>query len=38
MKFTEKDRKRMNNKLIQFWRFIVLNLKILKAVDRSKRA
>ncbi len=38
MKFTEKDRKRMNNKLIQFWRFIVLNLKILKAVDRSKRS
>ncbi len=38
MKFTEKDRKRMNNKFIQFWRFIVLNLKILKAVDRSKRS
>jgi hypothetical protein len=28
----------MNNKLIQFWRFIVLNLKILKAVDHSKRS
>ncbi len=38
MKFTEKERKRMNNKLYQFWRFIVLNLKILKAVDRSKRS
>ncbi len=38
MKITEKDRKRMNNKLIQFWRFVVLNLKILKAVDHSKRS
>ena len=38
MEITEKDEKRMNNKLIQFWRFIVLNLKILKAVDVSKRA
>ncbi len=38
MKITEKDRKRMNNKLYQFWRFIVLNLKILKAVDHSKRS
>ncbi len=38
MKITDKDRKRMNNKLIQFWRFIVLNLKILKAVDHSKRS
>lgn len=38
MKITEKDAKRMNNKFIQIWRFIVLNLKILKAVDVSKRA
>lgn len=38
MKITEKDRKRMNNKLLQLWRFIVLNLKILKAVDHSKRS
>jgi hypothetical protein len=38
MKITEKDRKRMNNKLFQLWRFIVLNLKILKAVDHSKRS
>jgi hypothetical protein len=38
MKITEKDRKQMNNKLYQFWRFIVLNLKILKAVDHSKRS
>ena len=35
---TEKDAKKMNNKLIQLWRFIVLNLKILKAVDHSKRS
>ncbi len=26
------------NKIYQFWRFIVLNLKILKAVDHSKRS
>jgi hypothetical protein len=38
MKITEKDRKRMNNKLLQLWRFVVLNLKILKAVDHSKRS
>ena len=35
---TEKDAKKMNNKLIQLWRFIVLNLNILKAVDHSKRS
>jgi hypothetical protein len=35
---TDSDRKMMNNKLIQLWRFIVLNLKILKAVDHSKRS
>jgi hypothetical protein len=38
MEITDKDRRRMNNKFIQFWRFIVLNLKILKAVDHSKRS
>lgn len=38
LEFTDRDRARMNNKLIQFFRFIVLNLKILKAVDRSKRS
>jgi hypothetical protein len=38
MEITKKDAKMMNNKFIQFWRFIVLNLKILKAVDVSKRA
>ena len=38
MEITDKQRKRMNNKVYQFWRFIVLNLKILKAVDHSKRA
>ncbi|QQR90551.1 MAG: hypothetical protein IPJ88_02060 [Myxococcales bacterium] len=35
---TAKERFWMNNKLYQFWRFIVLNLKILKAVDRAKRS
>ncbi len=38
MKITKKDASRMNNKLVQLWRFIVLNLKILKAVDQSKRS
>ncbi|MCB9418732.1 MAG: hypothetical protein H6667_02930 [Ardenticatenaceae bacterium] len=38
MEITDKDRSRMNNKIIQLWRFIVLNLKILKAVDHSKRS
>ncbi len=38
MEITTKDKKMMNNKFIQFFRFIVLNLKILKAVDRSKRS
>jgi len=28
----------MNCRLFQLWRFVVLNLKILKAVDRAKRA
>ncbi len=38
MEITEKDSKMMNCKLLQFFRFIILNLKILKAVDKSKRA
>lgn len=38
MEITAKERARMNNKLLQLWRFIVLNLKILKAVDHSKRS
>ncbi len=38
MEITEKDRRRMDNKLLQLWRFVVLNLKILKGVDASKRA
>ena len=38
MKITGKERFWMNFKLYQLWRFIVLNLKILKAVDHSKRA
>lgn len=35
---THQDRFWMNNKLFQLWRFVVLNLKILKAVDHSKRS
>jgi hypothetical protein len=38
MEITEKDRRRMNNKFIQFFRFVILNLKILKGVDHSKRS
>lgn len=38
MEITKQDEKMMNNKIIQFFRFIILNLKILKAVDRSKRS
>jgi uncharacterized membrane protein SirB2 len=38
MQITEKDRYWMGNKFFQLWRFIVLNLKILKAVDHSKRS
>lgn len=32
------DRFKMRCKLYQLYRFIVLNLKILKAVDHSKRS
>jgi len=38
MEITDKDRRRMNSKVLQFFRFVVLNLKILKGVDVSKRA
>jgi hypothetical protein len=38
MEITQKDKAQMNNKLMQLWRFVVLNLRILKAVDHSKRS
>lgn len=38
MEITPRDRFWMNNKIFQLFRFVVLNLKILKAVDHSKRA
>lgn len=38
MEITQKDKAMMNNKFVQFFRFIILNLKILKAVDHSKRS
>ena len=38
MEIKKEDKFWMNNKLYQLWRFIVLNLKILKAVDHSKRS
>jgi hypothetical protein len=34
----DEDRRRMNSKLWQFWRFVVLNLKILKGVNAAKRS
>lgn len=38
MQITRRDRWFMNNKPIQLVRFVVLNLKILKAIDKAKRA
>ncbi|MEA3503106.1 MAG: hypothetical protein U9R47_10055 [Actinomycetota bacterium] len=38
MKITDRERKQMKSKPYQMVRFVVLNLKILKAVDRSKRS
>lgn len=38
MEITPRDKFWMNNKLFQLFRFVVLNLKILKAVDHSKRS
>jgi len=38
MEITKRDKFWMNNKVFQLFRFIVLNLKILKAVDHSKRS
>ncbi len=38
MEFTKGDRRRMNNKIYQFWRFVVLNLRILKGVNHAKRS
>jgi len=37
LQLTEADKKRMQSKPRQAVRFVALNLKILKAVDRSKR-
>lgn len=38
MEITPRQKSLMNNKLYQFWRFIILNIKILRAVDHSKRS
>lgn len=38
MKITSRQRFLMNNKLFQLFRMAVLNVKILRAVDHSKRA
>lgn len=37
-KITARDRFWMNNRLYQFYRFVILNLRILRAVDHSKRS
>lgn len=38
MEITARDKARMGNPLYQLWRFVMLNLKILKAVDQQKRS
>ena len=38
MQITPKDKFWMEFKPYQLWRFIVLNIKILRAVDHSKRS
>jgi hypothetical protein len=38
MEITNGDRRRMNNKIFQLFRFVVLNLKILKGVNHAKRS
>ena len=38
VQITDRDRFWMSNKIFQFFRFVVLNLKILKGVDVSERA
>ncbi len=38
MEFTQRDRSRMNNKIIQFFRFVVLNIRILRGVNHAKRS
>jgi len=38
MEITKTQRFLMNSKVFQLWRFIVLNLKILKGVNHSKRS
>ena len=37
MEFTDRDPFWMRFKPYQLWRFVLLNLRILKAVDRTKR-
>ena len=38
MDITPRDRSRMNNKLLQLIRFVILNLRILKGVNSAKRS
>jgi hypothetical protein len=38
MEITSRDRFWMNFKLFQLFRFVVLNLKILKGVNQAKRS
>lgn len=38
MEITNRDRFWMNCKVAQAWRFVVLNLQILKAADHGKQA
>ncbi len=38
MEITNRDRVLMNSKVVQAWRFMVLNVKILKATELGKQA
>jgi hypothetical protein len=38
VEITKRDRSRMNNKILQLFRFVILNLKILKGVNHAKRS
>ena len=38
MRITDRERKRMQSKPYQMVRFVALNLRILKVVDRTKRS
>jgi hypothetical protein len=38
MEITPRDRRMMNSKIVQLFRFLALNLRILKGVNAAKRS